>query len=497
MGTGIHTELGLHKYGESHIDQYYFIAGVSDDPSTIYITNRGTGYDPPHHYSVFRSEDAGKTWKDCFFNDPRFRENNTRVGWLFYDKSRGFGDYAVGFTANAKDPKQAIYTNFGEVFVTTDSGQSWTQRYSRRVDQNERPGKRQAWTSIGLEDTSCWQYTIDPTYSSRHYISYTDIGFARSTDGGETWTHADTGIPWRNSVYQIVCDTSPKGRLWAACSNQHDIPTWRYVQGPTAEGGVCRSDNYGESWQPLEGLPKAPATCIILDPNSPTQNRTLFTGVYGHGVFRSNNGGDTWSNVSNGIKPESNRQVVAMKLHKDGTLFCSVAGRRAGNGVEKKISGGIYRSGDRGQNWERISNDEMFRPVEFCVDEEDSNIIYVAAMDGLGHRGGVYRTADGGKFWHHSMPDFDREVGEYIECYSVIIDPVSKHDLYLTTLTHGIFQSQDKGRSWKSLSAKNSPPFKACLRLTHDERDDSFWITTFGGGVWKGHLGSTQKTNAE
>ena len=489
MGDGIHTELGLHKYGESDIDQYYFISGVTNSPSKIYVTNRGTGYDPPHHYTVFRSKDAGESWADCFFNDPRFKENNTHVGWLFYDRSRGFGDYALGFSANSNDPDLAIYANYGEVFVTQDGGKAWEQRYSRRVEKGDRPGKGQAWTSIGLEDTTCWHYTVDPNDESRHFICYTDIGLARSTDSGRSWTHVDDGLPWRNTIYQIAGEDSPTPRLWAACSNQHDIPTWRYVQGPTAEGGICRSDDLGLSWKPLEGLPKAPATCVVLDSKSPRENRTLFAGIYGHGVYRTDDAGDTWTNVSNGIEPAENRQVVALHLHSDGTLFCSVAGRRAGNGVDKNTTGGVYRSRDRGQNWQRISNDDIFRPVEFCVDPSDSDIIYVAAMDGLGHRGGVYRTADGGKYWHHSVPEFDREVSDYIECYAVMIDPVTKQDLYLTTLTHGIFQSKDKGRSWRALSIEESPPFKACLRMTHDARDNSFWITTFGGGVWKGRIG--------
>ena len=483
MGEGIHTELGLHKYGESDIDQFYFLGGSDKDPNTVYVTNRGTGYDPPHHYTVFRTQDGGQTWKDCFFYDPRFPENNTDVGWLFYDKSRGFGDYALGFTVNSGHPDQVIYTNFGEAFVTNDAGKKWTQQYSQRLTTDERPGKNQRWNTIGLEDTSCWRYVVDPTDAKRHYICYTDIGFARSTDAGTSWIHADDGIKWRNTVYDIAFDKRRPGRIWAACSNQHDIPTWRYIQGPTTGGGVCVSDDFGEYWEvQSDGLPEAPVTSIVVDSDSDEKDRTLYAGVYGHGVYRSDNDGKSWQAKASGIEPTANRQVVAIQRHADGGLFCSVAGRREGRGVATPLSGGIYRSRDRGASWKRISSKDIFRPVDFFVDPKDSNVIYVAAMDGMGHSGGVYRTANGGKYWHHSVPDFDRSVSDYIECYAVSMTPGDDRELFLTTLTHGIFRSKDLGRTWEAWS-ENAPSFKSCLRMTWDEK--RVWVSTLGGGVWK------------
>lgn len=487
MGDGIHTALGKHEYGESDIDQYYFVIQPEEEPETIYVTNRGTGYHPPHHYTVYRSTNAGKTWKDIFFNDPRFPQNNTKVGWLFHEKSRGFGDYALGFTINRRNAQQLLYTNYGEVFLTNNAGKKWKQIYSRTVSSTEKTRKM---SSIGLEDTSCWRYVVDPHNKKRRYICYTDIGLAQSEDRGKSWSYTAQNIPWNNTIYDLAFDPILFNKVWAACSNQHDIPMWRYIQGATKKGGVVVSSDAGKTWQVSStGLPSAPVTSIVADPDSSVKQRRLFAGVYGYGVYLSNDAGKSWTFSGEGIEPKQNRQVVALQQTQDGTLFCSVAARRKGRGVTKNLTGGLYRSTNKGKTWQKISSPEMFRLVDFVIRPDDKNNIYVAAMDGMGHDGGVFITHDGGKKWKQTVPNFDRKHLSYIEGFSVALHPLDKKRLYFLSMTHGMFISQDDGNSWQAATPEKSPPFMSCLRLHRDPTDISkVDITTFGGGVWHGKV---------
>ena len=485
MGEGIHIALGKHEYGESDIDHYHFITQSEDDPNTVFVTNRGTGYHPPHHYTVYRSTNGGKTWEDIFFNDPRFKENNTQVGWLFHDKSRGFGDFALGFAINPRNAKQVLYTNFGEVFLTNNAGENWKQIYSQTLSQSPRKQR-----SIGLEDTSCWRYVVDPHNKKQRFICYTDIGFARSEDNGNSWSYAANGIPWNNTIYDIAFDPTVFNKMWAACSTQHDIPMWQYIQGPIGKGGVVVSHDAGKSWQVTSsGLPQAPVTAIIVDSDSTVRTRRLFAAVYGHGIYVSHDAGKNWTFAGNGIEPIQNRQVVELQQTSDGTLFCSVAARRKGKGVSKNLTGGIYRSTNKGKIWEKISSEEMFRPVDFVIRPDDKQSIYVAAMDGMGKSGGVYITHDGGRTWKRTVPDFDKKHLSYIEGYSVALHPTDHKKIYFTSVTHGLFISHNDGKTWQAASPQKSPPFMSCLRIHRDPLDATkVFITTFGGGIWHGQI---------
>jgi len=305
-----------------------------------------------------------------------------------------------------------------------------------------------------------------------------------------SWQNIAREIPWKNTVYDVAFDPKISGKIWAACSNQHDIPMWSNIQGPTHTGGVVVSTDGGDSWKRAStGLPKAPVTALAIDTHSKPQTRRLYAAVYGHGIFRSDNAGTTWRTANQGILPVANRQVVALQLHQDGTLFCSVAARRKGRDIEHNLTGGLFRSINQGKDWQKISSAAMFRTVDFIVADEDSQTITVAAMDGMGQSGGVYITHDAGLHWRHSLPKFDRDRLSYIEGFSIARSSTQPQRLYFTSLTHGMFVSQDDGNSWQPLDADHSPPFMSCLRITPDPDDAKrVFITTFGGGAWHGRL---------
>jgi photosystem II stability/assembly factor-like uncharacterized protein len=279
------------------------------------------------------------------------------------------------------------------------------------------------------------------------------------------------------------------GVFWGAFSDMHDIPTWRYAQGPgKSGGGIGRSTDHCKSWTlQNRGMPRAPCTAICLDPTSPKDARVLYAGVYGHGVFKSTDGGASWQDKSTGIDPPGNRQVYAVRRWKDGTLYCTVAARRKGAGAADNMTGGLFMSTDAAETWTRISNDAMYRCVEFDVDPTDKNIIYVAAMDGLGHKGGVYRTTDGGKTWDNPKIDYDKRISDYIEGMTVTIHPRMRNVIYFCAHTHGMFLSKDSGKTWSAAAPVQSPPFMKVHRFFWDPQDPkTVYVATFGGGIWRG-----------
>jgi len=509
MGEGLNTSLGRKdQWGAGDIPQYHRLAAAK---GRVYVACAGTGYWPPYNSTVYRTDDAGKTWRPTVFYDFRFtekraadykglREMNFVHGWIPYTITWIWGGLPgrLGLHVNAKHADVVLATSGGELFVTTDGGKLWRQVYTKYAPgqippvsiPGERPGR---WQSIGLEVTTTWNYRIDPHDHNRHFICYTDIGCIRSEDAGKTWTDSNKGTPWRNTTYDIVFDPAKKGRVWAVMANVHDIPHWTYthedVKGP---GGVCVSDDGGETWKVSNrGLPNAPAISIVLDPKSPVGKRTLYVALYDHGVYKSTDDGKTWKAVNNGIDLKTNSHSWLVKRRANGTLYLCVTAKR-GPGRRGNVytrPGALYKSTDGGESWTNIlTNPKLYWPGEFAVHPTNTDIIYLAVHTATRREnGGVYRTTDGGKTWRRFLNNqsFRGKGGpNWATPLFLTMDPDNPDTLYMGTSGHGLWISRDRAETWTQLEGL---PFGNIHRVIFDPDDhEKVYITTFGAGVWVG-----------
>jgi photosystem II stability/assembly factor-like uncharacterized protein len=494
MGGGINVTLGKQdEWGADDIPQYNMIGMAKNQPSTVWVTTAGNGYWPPYHATIWRTDDGGANWRYTVVGDPRSSQMgvkpNVAYGWIILDHVWGeWGGPPLGFAVNRASADQAMFTNDGELYMTRDGGISWQAAYCMRSAGDPTAAKAgDAWTSIGLEVTSTWQFAFDPHDADRAYICYTDIGFARSLDRGKSWLHGVKGSPWRNTFYQIAFDPDTPGLIWAACSNQHDIPHWSNIEGVKGPGGVCVSRDFGAKWEAANtGLPEAPATSIVVDPKSPKTARKLYVAVYGHGIFKSLDGGATWKPVGSQPGSQLNRHVYRLKLHADGSLFCSITGKR--DGSKFPAPGGLYRSRDGGSYWEDLAGSLQLRwPGDMDVHPSDSGLVYLAASSAPGFdQGGLYKTEDYGKTWKRLLreSDFPQELSTYTHSLFVTIDPNNPETVYLGAITHGLFVTHDGGKRWTEVPGL---PFAGSQRVAFDPSDPSaLMVTTFGGGIWKG-----------
>jgi len=509
MGEGINTSLGRKdQWGSGEIPEY---SRIEASGTRVYVYGRGTGYWPPYNDTIYRSDDGGKTWEPTLFYDFRFtdkraadykgvREMNVEHGWIPYTLTWIWGGVPgrTGMHVNERNPDVLMATDGGELHVTTDGGKTWRQCYTKYAPgqqppvsiPGERPGR---WQSIGLEVTTTWNYRIDPHNHERHFICYTDIGLMRSEDGGVTWTDSNAGSPWGGNTYDIVFDPVKKGRVWAVQSQVHDIPHWTYVHeevgGP---GGVCVSDDGGVTWtESSDGLPKAPATSIVLEPMSAVGSRTLYVTLYGHGVYRSVDDGKTWRAMNRGIDLKTNAHSWLLKRHPNGTLYCCVTATRgpgrSGNTYPRP--GALYKSIDMGESWTNIlASRDLYWPGEFAVHPTNPDVIYLAVHTATRREnGGVYSTTDGGKTWtrHLANEDFRDKGGPgWATPLFVTMDPENPDTLYVGTDGHGLWISRDRAKTWTQLEGV---PFANIHRVTFDpDNHEKVYITTFGGGVWVG-----------
>jgi len=491
MGGGINLDTEpADEWAEGPFPRYHHVLANDAAPRTVYVACTSSGYNPPHHATVWRSDDAGATWRSVWYSDPRWKEYNCETDRTAASRGASYNTTPFGLSISPADPNVLAMTNAGDCFITRDGGGRWMASHSRRASADGPIAKDEAWRCNGLVVTTTWHYEIDPHDISRHFICYTDIGLARSDDAGKTWRWwgDDPGSPWRNTCYELAFDPDVKGRIWGAFSDVHDIPNGNIIWGrhSVAEpGGVCLSEDGGVTWKPLRGLPLAPVVSVVLDPASPKTARRLWASSFEHGVYRTDDGGMSWNKTGTGLgAPGVNVRVCRLILHKDGTLFALVTAKRV-KGEFLKEGVGLWRLAPGAARWEKITASVGLRwPKDFCVDAGDSRVVYLGAADITGEeQGGLYRTTDGGKAW-------TRILRKGPEHFGAVIHPTRKGWVYATLCEEaqesGLYLSKDGGATWAPFPGL---PFSNIMRITFDPADPSaMFVTTFGGSVWHGPI---------
>ncbi len=495
MGRGLNTETTkADRWAYDSIAQYRQLLASDAKPLTVYAFNTSTGFHPPHHETVYRSDDGGDTWRATYFQDPRFKQYNVSPNYVTASTGQSWkgGETPFGVAICNSDPNRVLLV-INEAHVTHDGGTSWFSAHTYPgPGQQPKPGS--AWVCNGLVVTTTWNYYIDPFENNRHYIAYTDIGMARSLDAGKSWSwwHPKSWAPWRNTCYEMAFDPEIPGKIWGAFSDVHDIPNDNIISerhGHKYPGGVCISRDFAGSWKAeAEGIPRQAVTSIVLDPKSPKNARTLYAGVFDAGVYKSTDDGKTWTLKKNGLGHPDNMRVYRVVLHQDGTLFAIICARRAGPRKPLLPEGvGLYCSRDAGESWEKVNASKLFLyPKDFSVHPRDSRHILVGTCDAGGgdQSGGLYRTTDGGKTWERIGRKGPQTFGGYFH---------PKHEGWIyMTLTEGapdagLWLSRDNGQNWE---AAKDLPFSNVQRVAFDPSDDArIYVTTFGGSVWRGPVG--------
>lgn len=462
---------------------------------------------------ILRTRDGGITW-DSVFHMPLgklrpMQKSNVRHSWLQTELQWGFYFTQNGISSSALDPKFCLAATQGELFVTRDGGESWQARMATTHSPLEEGTERNA--SIGLEVTSCWGYHFDPHDPDREYIAYTDMGFARSLDKGQSWSWSAKGSPWTNTFYEIAFDRDKPGTIYAAASRRHDIPHYMelsrtFPKARVHQGGVIVSENWGKTWSPpykpktKGSLPAQVCTTIVLDPSSPMESRRLYAGIFGEndaaGVYISEDGGKTWNQTEAqpGVLP--NRHIYQLRLHPEtGELYCLITGYRGPSpNFFNPEGGGIWLSKDRGKSWQHMSKGSLLNKwaTSFAFDPQNSQGLYVSAASpqgGMG-AGGIYKTENNGRTWMQILKDSDakRLAGDagYDHWMSVAAHPSIPGVVFAGSSLHGLFYSTAGGKQWRWC---RDFPFRNAQSIAFDPRDpDKLVITTFGAGVWSASI---------
>ncbi|HEY2013019.1 MAG TPA: hypothetical protein VGH38_05925 [Bryobacteraceae bacterium] len=471
--------------------EFTAIATSLHHPEVIYVAfyHLYLPGDKRPYYGVARTSDGGRSWKLVRIESGAIADN-MHDSWISDRFGPDFGDQPLDMSVDDRNP-DLIYTgDLGRLLRSTDGGGSWQAVYSQ--------GAANGYTTTGLDVTTCYGVHFDPFDTKRMFISYTDIGLFRSVDGGESWMSSTVnGVPrsWQNTTYWVEFDPAVKGKMWAAMSGTHDLPRLRMFLNPGStanmHGGVMVSLDGGTTWKASSrGLPEMAATHILVDPKSVAPGsdagaRVLYVTGFGRGVFKSSDGGQTWSAKNRGI-PGGEPLTWRMAIDSKGVLYVVTIRRSQDGAYGNDRDGCLYRSRDGAETWERVALPEGLNgPVGITVDPQDPGRLYLSAWGRyklyaagvFPQQGGVFLSEDGGGHWSNVL-DASRRI------YDVTVDPRHPETVYATGFEASAWRSGDRGKTWRRIRGYN---FKFGHRVIPDPADSSrIYITTFGSSVWHG-----------
>jgi len=344
---------------------------------------------------------------------------------------RGIGPAMISgrITDIAVDPRNSairyVTAASGSVWKTINAGTTWTPIFDD-----------QASYSIGC-------VTIDPKNpltvwigtgenNSQRSVAYGD-GVYRSNDGGVSWENL--GLKNSEHIAKILVDPRDSARVLVAAQG----PLW----APGGDRGLYETVDGGKTWKAILTVDENTGiTDVVRDPRNPDvlyaaayQRRrhvwTLIDGGPGSGIWKTQDGGETWKKLENGLpKEDMGRIGLALAPSKPDVVYAVIEAANK--------AGGFFRSTDQGGSWEKRSSYVPTSPQyynEIIVDPKIETRVY--SMDTW-----MQVTEDAGKTF--------RKVGEtfkHVDNHALWIDPADTDHL-ISGCDGGVYESYDRGATW-------------------------------------------------
>jgi photosystem II stability/assembly factor-like uncharacterized protein len=265
-------------------------------------------------------------------------------------------------------------------------------------------------------------------------------GIYKSTDAGKTWTHL--GLRDGFHIPALAIDPRDPNKIFAAVLG--------HPYGPNEERGLFRSTDGGQTWQKaIYKDENTGASDVEIDPSNPDviyasmwearegpwEDNNEVNGT-GGGLFKSTDGGNNWHPLTNGLPKDLAQIYVAIAPSDPRRLYATLAT------ASGKLA--FYRSNDAGETWSQITDDP--RPSGRIgggdlavprVDSKNADVVYSASTVTM-------RSADGGKTWSgfRGAPGGD----DYQNLWINPNDP----NIILLVSDQGALVTVNGGASWSS-----------------------------------------------
>ena len=212
-------------------------------------------------------------------------------------------------------------------------------------------------------------------------------GVYKSTDGGKRWVHL--GLAATKTISRVVVHPTDENLVYVAAQGTR----W----APSSERGIYRSADGGKSWKKIFYVDSISGpTELSMDPTNP---RVLYTTSWDHqrlpwkvrsggpgsGLWKSVDGGDSWTRLSKGLPKLMGKTSIAVSPANPERVFAMIEAEE----------GGLFRSDDAGESWTRLNEDRLLRArawyyIHLIADPRDADRVFVLNSP-------ITKSTDGGK----------------------------------------------------------------------------------------------------
>ena len=283
-------------------------------------------------------------------------------------------------------------------------------------------------------------------------------GVYKSVDGGDTWVHL--GLENTKHISQVRIHPSDPDIIYVSAQGS--------PYGDTKERGIYRTFDGGKNWENILFIDlSSGAVDLAMDYTNP---RVLYASFWDHqrlpwyvrsggkgsGIWKSNDGGDTWKKLSDGL-PKSVMGKIGVAV--------SRANPKVVYAIIESDEGGLYKSDNGGESWKLINEERVLRArswyyMHIYADPSDENVVYVLNAP-------MMKSIDGGKtFTNIRVPHGDN--------HYLWINP-NNSNILINSNDGGANISFNAGKSW---STQKNQPTSQFYRVNVDNRFP-YWV--YGG----------------
>lgn len=363
-----------------------------------------------------------------------------------------------------------IQSTFSQPKATTESASAFSsQTFSGLKLRSIGP----AVTSGRVSD-----FAVNPSNPSEYYVATASGGVWKTTNKGVTYSPIFDG----QGSYSIGCvtlDPSNPGTVWVGSGENNNQRAVSYGDG------VYKSDDGGKTWKNM-GLKNSEHIAeIIVHPTNPN---IVYVGAYGpvwteggdRGVYKSIDGGVTWTNVKS-VSAYTGCNDLVMDPRNPDVLYAAFHQRM--RKVFTYIGGGpesaIYKSTDGGATWKKLEGGlpggDIGR-IGLAISPVNPDVLYTV-VEAKEDKGGIYRSVDKGASWEKRNP-FSTSGNYYQE---ITCDPKDVNRLFITDTYYQV--SNDGGKTVSNLGELNKHIDNHCIWI--DPTDGNHLLVGCDGGIYE------------
>ncbi|OSZ79869.1 glycosyl hydrolase [Chitinophagaceae bacterium IBVUCB2] len=237
---------------------------------------------------------------------------------------------------------------------------------------------------------------------------------------------------------------------------------------------------------------------------------TYYMGTTGGGLWKTEDMGLSWKNISDGYFKTGSVGAVAVSESDPNVVYVGM-GEHAVRGVMTHHGDGVYKSTDAGKTWKKIGLEFTQHISRIIIHPKDPNVVYVAAQGALYSKStqrGIYKSTNGGETWKNVL-----YVDDKTGCVELSLDMNNTRIMYAAMWEHGrlpwkvisggpgsgLYKSTDSGESWNKIqdglpkelgkmsiavSRSNSEKVYALIESDSDKEQGGLFVSNNGGANW-------------